>query len=84
MITKMKPADAVGFAGVALLLMAFGLNLYGALPSHSPVYIGMNAVGAGVAGYASYMIRYWPFVILEATWCLTSLIRFIADMPGGG
>jgi hypothetical protein len=28
----------------------------------------LNTTGAGLAGYASYLIDYWPFVILEGTW----------------
>lgn len=66
--------DIIGFTGVALLLLAFALNLTGLLSREGRTYLLMNAVGAGVAGYASWMIDYLPFVLLEGTWCIVSLV----------
>ncbi|PCJ62414.1 MAG: hypothetical protein COA73_06670 [Candidatus Hydrogenedentota bacterium] len=40
----------------------------------SRVYQGSNAIGAGFAAYASWLIDYMPFVILEGIWCLVALI----------
>lgn len=70
----MTPADIIGFIGVALLLLAFGLNLVGLLTRDGRFYLILNAVGAGVAGYASWMIDYMPFVLLEGIWLAVSLI----------
>jgi hypothetical protein len=66
--------DWIGLTGVAILLLAYLLNLVGRLDQKSLTYIVLNIVGAGLACLASYLINYFPFVILEATWMLVSLI----------
>jgi len=67
----------VGSAGVTLLLIAFVLQLSKKIEANSFLYLGLNIVGAGLAGISSYMISFWPFVILEFVWLLASLIPFI-------
>jgi len=70
----LTPADWIGSTGVALLLLAFALNLTGHLRHESLAYPTMNAVGAALAAYASWLIDYMPFVVLEGTWMAVSLI----------
>jgi hypothetical protein len=69
--------DIIGFTGVFILLIAFLLNLSGKLSQNSIVYILLNIIGAGLACLASILIRYLPFVILEGTWTLVSLVALI-------
>ena len=79
--------DWIGFAGVAILLLAFLLNLIGKLSKDSLSYILLNIVGAGLACLASWLINYIPFVILEASWTLVSLwalINYTSQPPKGG
>jgi hypothetical protein len=61
-------AAAIGSAGVTLLLVAFFLNLVKALRADGWLYLAMNLVGASLACYSSYLIRFMPFVVLEGTW----------------
>jgi len=82
-------ADAIGSAGVALLLLAFALNLAGRLEAASRLYQGMNLLGAGLACWASWRIGFWPFVVLEGTWAAvaaSALLRGPAPgrRPGPG
>lgn len=67
-------SDWTGFVGVAILLIAFLLNILGKIERNKLTYIIMNIVGAGLACLASWMINYLPFVILEATWTVVSII----------
>jgi len=69
--------DSIGSAGVAILLLAFLLNLLKKISSNSLPYIIMNIVGAGLACLASWLIGYIPFVVLEATWTLVSVFALI-------
>ena len=69
----LTPADWIGSTGVALLLLAFSLNLTGHLRHESLTYPAMNAVGAALAAYASWLIDYMPFVVLEGTWMMVSV-----------
>jgi hypothetical protein len=73
----MTLTDWIGFIGVALLLMAFLLNLRGILKKENFSYLLMNILGAGLACFASILLRYLPFVILEGCWTLVSLTSLI-------
>ena len=66
----------VGTAGVSLLLVAFFLNLFKFLGQDTKAYALLNIFGAGLAGYASVLIHYVPFVVLESVWALVALIGF--------
>lgn len=70
-------ADGIGTVGVTLLLVAFLLNLMNKISQENLVYILLNFVGAGLACIASLLINYIPFVILEGTWTIVSLIALI-------
>ncbi|MBA3673752.1 MAG: hypothetical protein H0W75_02145 [Chitinophagaceae bacterium] len=69
--------DIIGSIGVFILIMAFVLNLLNKISKDSISYILMNIIGAGLACYASYLIQYFPFIILEGVWTLISLIALL-------
>lgn len=73
----MSFADWIGTIGVSLLLLAFGLNLLKIIGSQSYVYLLFNITGALLAGVASLLINYIPFVILESVWMVVSLFALI-------
>jgi hypothetical protein len=73
----MDTNDYIGFAGVSILLLAFFLNLIGKIRQDSLAYLLMNIIGAGIAGLASFLINYTPFVILEGVWTLVSVFGLI-------
>ncbi|MGE0132807.1 MAG: hypothetical protein AB7U82_32410 [Blastocatellales bacterium] len=67
----------VGSVGVGLLLLAYLLNLLKRLSQDSKPYTWLNIIGAGLACYSSYLINFVPFIILEGTWFVVSLIALI-------
>jgi hypothetical protein len=69
--------DLIGFIGVAILLLAFLLNLLKKITSTSLPYIVLNIIGAGLACLASWLIGYIPFVFLEAVWTAVSVFALI-------
>ena len=77
MNTHVNLNDALGFTGVAILLAAYLLNLLGKISKDRLLYILMNTAGGGLACFASWLINYLPFVILEGTWMLVSLIALV-------
>ena len=79
----MGVADWLGTIGVALLLLAFFLNLAGRLGRTSRLYAGMNAVGGALACWASWLIGFLPFVLLEGTWALFALAALLRPRPSG-
>lgn len=68
----LSASTAIGTAGVALLLLAFLLQLLGRLRTEDRVYLGLNLAGAALAAFASWQIRFFPFVVLEGTWALVA------------
>ena len=74
----------IGFVGVALLLLAFLLNLLKVLSAEHRVYTGLNLVGAALSGYSSYLISFMPFVLLEGTWATVAAIALIRSFRGSG
>lgn len=69
----MNTNDIIGTIGVSLILLAYFLSTFKLVSSDSKAYYIMNVIGAGLACYASYLINYWPFVILEGVWTLVSV-----------
>ena len=70
----MSTSDWIGTIGVTLLLIAFALNITKKINPESPSYLLLNIFGAGLAGVSSYMIQFWPFVVLESVWVVASLL----------
>lgn len=66
-------ATAIGFTGVGLLLFAFVLNLAKVLKAEGVPYLGLNLVGAVLAGASSWMVDFMPFVLLEGVWAVATL-----------
>jgi hypothetical protein len=70
-------SDIIGSIGVFILLLAFALNLLDKIKTGELSYIILNILGAGLACYASYLIKYTPFIVLEAVWTLVSVTALI-------
>jgi len=79
-----SPETMIGSLGVALLLLAFLLNLVRALSTESYPYAALNFAGASLAGYASYLIGFVPFVILEGTWAVVAAVALVRRLVGVG
>jgi hypothetical protein len=72
--------DIIGTIGVGLILLAYLLNTAKLMPQDGKLFYVLNAVGAALACYASFLINYWPFVILEATWTMVSIYGLMKSM----
>lgn len=73
----MTLSDWIGTIGVTLLLIAFALNIAKKLSATSKTYLLLNILGAGLAGVSSYMIEFWPFVVLESVWVIATLLALL-------
>ena len=73
----MALSDWIGTLGVTLLLIAFALNIAKKITPESKSYLLLNIAGAALAGVSSYMIQFWPFVILESVWVIATFIALI-------
>jgi hypothetical protein len=73
----MNNNDLIGTIGVALILMAYFCSTFKWMSAHGRIFFMFNAVGAFLACLASFRIHYWPFVLLEGTWTVVSVIGYI-------
>jgi len=78
----MKLSDILASIGVIILLIAFLLNLYKKLSASSKVYSLLNFIGAGICCFSSYLIRFYPFVVLESVWAIVALLSLF-NVPRG-
>ena len=79
----MSSEDWVGSVGVGLILLAYFASTFNFISGKSKLFFVLNMIGAALACYASYLIDYWPFVILEGTWMLVSLIGLLHSARSG-
>ena len=73
----MTLTDWIGFTGVAILLIAYFLNIANIIKSDGFMYLFLNFIGAGISCIASVMLKYIPFVIMEIAWTLVSAVGII-------
>jgi hypothetical protein len=78
----MKTSDIIASLGVIILLVAFLLNLYKKISANSRLYCSLNFIGAALCGFSSYLISFYPFVILESIWAGFALVSFF-NVPRG-
>ena len=72
--------DIIGSIGVWLILFAYYLNTAKLIPQEGMLYFVLNIIGAAIACFASLLISYMPFVILEGTWTLVSIYGLMKVM----
>jgi hypothetical protein len=73
----MASTDWIGFIGVSILLAAYFLNLLNIIKTDSFRYLFLNILGAGIACFASILLNYLPFIILEGCWTLVSAFGLV-------
>jgi hypothetical protein len=70
----MSLANWIASLGVGVLLIAFFLNIFGYLDNKNKVYALLNAVGGLISCYASWMVGFYPFVVLNIIWSFTAIL----------
>jgi hypothetical protein len=77
----MNTNDLIGTIGVGLILLAYFLNIFSLIKKEGILFYAMNIVGASIACFASILISYWPFIILEGTWAIVSVVGLLKSLP---
>ena len=73
----MNSIDWIGFIGVFQILLAYVLNVLDKIDKDDLSFILLNLLGAGMACYASVLMNYVPFILLEGIWAAVSLVALI-------
>ena len=79
----MSGSDWIATVGVSLLLIAYVLDVIDWLADDSPWCFALNMVGAALACTSAWMIRFWPFVVLEGIWALVSAVALVRRLRNG-
>ncbi|MBW4890416.1 hypothetical protein KXQ82_11840 [Mucilaginibacter sp. HMF5004] len=79
----MSESDIIATVGVVILLVAFFLNLFGRVKASGKYYIYSNIIGAGLNCFSSYLIHFYPFVVLEAIWSGVAIVSLFRHVPRG-
>lgn len=70
----MTTSDFIASLGVTILLVGYFLSLFKIIRQESMLYGILNITGAGLTGYASALIGFIPFVVLESVWVIVATI----------
>lgn len=73
----MNNTDLISGVGVFLILLAFFLQTFNYITAKQLSYLWLNIVGSALAGYGSYLLDSVPFMIMEGTWCIVSIIGLL-------
>ena len=72
--------DIIGTIGVGIVLIAYFANIFKLIPKDGFLFFILNIIGASIACYASMLINYFPFIILEGTWALISVLGLLKNL----
>jgi hypothetical protein len=72
--------DIIGTIGVGVILISYYMNTAGMIIKNGKLFYVMNIIGAALACYASLLISYVPFVVLEGAWTLVSIYGLMKTM----
>jgi hypothetical protein len=75
----MTTSDLIASLGVTILLVGYFLSLFKIIHQESTTYALLNIAGAGLAGYASILIGFIPFVVLEGAWVLVAIFGLVRN-----
>jgi len=79
---NMSYSEIIGTIGVGLILVAYFCNIFGWINGKGNLFFILNIIGASLACYASLLINYTPFIILEGIWSLVSLLGLVKSVKG--
>lgn len=76
----MTTNDIIGSIGVGITLLAYFLSVFSLIQKEGALFFWMNILGSGIACFASVLIEFWPFVVLEGSWVIISIIGLVKSI----
>jgi hypothetical protein len=73
----MHISDWFGMVGVAITLLAYFCGTFEKIRMDGKLFFLLNTIGSALSCFGSWLIPYWPFVVLEGTWAVVSLAGFL-------
>jgi len=63
----------IGFSGMFLILFAFFMNQIHKWKAKYPIYDIINLIGSALLFSYSFLIKSWPFLLLNLVWAIVSI-----------
>lgn len=76
----MNTNDIIGTIGVGLVLVAYFMNIYQLIKKDGILFYFLNIIGGAISCYASILIKFWPFIILEGIWTIVSFAGLLKSI----
>ena len=76
----MNTNDIIGSVGVGLTLIAYFMSIFSLIKKDGILFYALNILGGGIACFASILIEYLPFIILEGTWTIISVAGLLKSI----
>ncbi|MGC4041041.1 MAG: hypothetical protein QM710_09735 [Flavobacterium sp.] len=76
----MSTSDIIGTIGVSLILIAYFLNIFSLIKKDGAFFYVLNIFGGAIACFSSYLIAFWPFVVLEGIWAVISVVGLFKNI----
>ena len=73
----MSLTNLIGFIGVMITLIAYLCMSFRWMSAQGRIFFLMNTIGAALTCLSSYMMSFWPSVVLEGVWTLVSFIALL-------
>jgi hypothetical protein len=69
--------DLLGYAGVGLVVVTYGLSQMGRMDVKQPLYPALNGIGAVLILISLYFRPNPPSVVIEIFWLAISVVGFV-------
>ena len=76
----MSTNDIVGTIGVGTVLLAYFLNIFSFIKKDGILFFVLNIICGAISCYASILINFVPFIILEAIWTVISGVGLLKSI----
>jgi nucleoside recognition membrane protein YjiH len=76
----MNTNDSIGTIGVGLVLIAYFMNIFSLIKKDGILFYTLNIIGGAISCYASILIKFLPFIILEGIWTIVSIIGLLKSI----
>jgi len=70
----------IGFSGMFLILFAFFMNQIHKWKAKYPIYDIINLIGSALLFSYSFLIKSWPFLLLNLVWAIVSIRELYIDL----
>lgn len=74
---KTKTIESIGWIGVVMIVVAYGLNSFDVIQSQSFIYAGLNIIGSLGIAIDAWVVKNYQPVVLNGIWMIIAMVNII-------